>query len=94
MGQDQQGRTTTLASPLLPSVPEGRGTHLSARVEIVATPDPDGDLGDLADELAVRVAVAAMDMGVVVSINAQVVCDFPPPGDSPTSYALAGLATA
>jgi len=82
---------TTLTLPALPLV---GANHLCASVEIVAASGPDTDLGDLADELAVRVAVAAMDMGVVVSINAQVVCDFPPPGDSPTSYALAGLATA
>jgi hypothetical protein len=86
--KDQQGRVTTLAPPLLPSAPEGRGTHLSAWVEIVATCDPDGDVGDLADELAVRVAVAAMDMGVVVSIHAQIVADLP--SDSATTYELAG----
>ena len=88
MGQDQQGRTTTLAPGLLPSVEERRRTHLSARVEIVTTPDPYGDLGDLADELAVRVAVAAMDMGVVVSIHAEIVDDVP--SDSAITYELAG----
>jgi hypothetical protein len=47
--------------------------RLRASVEIVATPDPDNQLKDLVDELAVRVGAAAMHMGVLVSIDAQIV---------------------
>ena len=52
--------------------------RLRASVEVVALADSNGRRSDLVDELAVRVAMAAMDMGLVVSIRAQIVDSGPP----------------